>query len=193
MGTETPLEALRLSAREPDAFVGFYDHHAKRLLAYFARRVCDPDIALELTAETFAQAYVARVRFRGNSEGEAAGWLYKIAQRQLGRYLRKAHVERKALECLGVEPPGLDDQQRERVEELAGLVGVRSELRVELSRLTAAHREALQLRVVEELPYPEVAGRLGVSEQTARMRVSRGLRALAAALDRNSRVEEKPA
>lgn len=37
----------------------------------------------------------------------------------------------------------------------------------ELRALSAEHREALTLRVVAELPYPDVAARLGVSEQTA--------------------------
>ena len=38
------------------------------------------------------------------------------------------------------------------------------------------------MRVVDDLPYEEVARRLGVSEPTARARVSRGLRALQGAL-----------
>ena len=41
----------------------------------------------------------------------------------------------------------------------------------------------MRLRVVEELDYPVVAARLGVTEATARARVSRGLRLLAVALD----------
>jgi RNA polymerase sigma-70 factor (ECF subfamily) len=41
----------------------------------------------------------------------------------------------------------------------------------------------VRLRVVDELPYPDVAARLGISEQAARARVSRALRALAGALD----------
>jgi RNA polymerase sigma-70 factor (ECF subfamily) len=55
-------------------------------------------------------------------------------------------------------------------------------LKLELGRLSDEQREALQLRVVEETPYEEVARRLGVSEQAARARVSRGLRTLQRAL-----------
>ena len=54
-----------------------------------------------------------------------------------------------------------------------------------LAELGPEQREAVRLRVVDELGYPAVAARLGVSEQTARARVSRGLRALAAAVDRH--------
>ena len=183
MMVETAVDALRRSAREPEAFASFYDQHAGRLLAYMARRVYDADIALDLTAETFAQAYVARRRFRGVTDGQAAGWLYSIARRQLSRFFRKAKVERKALERLGLDSPVLDDDQRTRIEELAELVDHRDALRRELERLSTAHRDALELRVVEELPYAEVARRLGISEQAARTRVSRGLRSLACALD----------
>ena len=54
-----------------------------------------------------------------------------------------------------------------------------------LAELGPEQREAVRLRVVDELGYPAVAARLGVSEQTARARVSRGLRALAAAVNRH--------
>ena len=56
-------------------------------------------------------------------------------------------------------------------------------LAVELAKLTSDQRDALELRVVQELPYHEVARRLGTTEATARARVSRGLRALGAALE----------
>ena len=139
------------------------------------------------------QAYLGRRRFRGASDGEAAAWLYAIARRQLSRYFRTARVERRALERLGLEPPALEDGERARIEELAALDDMRVALRAALGRLPQARRDALELRVIEELPHTEVAGRLGVSEQTARARVSRGLRALAAGLESDSQVEETPA
>jgi DNA-directed RNA polymerase specialized sigma24 family protein len=69
---------------------------------------------------------------------------------------------------------------------------LRLALAEELSRLGGGQREALRLRVVEDLPYPEVASSLGVTEATARARVSRGLRALAAALELRSVTEGDP-
>jgi RNA polymerase sigma factor (sigma-70 family) len=183
MSAETGVQALRRSVREPEAFARFYDDHAEPLLAYLAKRVYDADVALDLTAETFAQAYVARGRFRGSTDGEAAAWLYKIAKRQLARYFRSGNVERKALRRLGIEPPQLDEEQQARIEELAEVAALRGALRAELGRLSPAHRDALELRIVEELSYPEVARRLSISEQAARARVSRGLKALASALD----------
>jgi RNA polymerase sigma factor (sigma-70 family) len=69
------------------------------------------------------------------------------------------------------------------IERAAGLAAMRSALGAELEKLSGEQRDALQLRVVDELPYGEVARRLGITEPTARARVSRGLRALAVALE----------
>ncbi len=183
MSEESGAQALRRSAREPEAFVRFYDMHASALLAYLARRVFDADVALDLMSETFAQAYAGRGRFRGSTEEAATAWLYTIAKRQVTRYLKKGAAEQRALARLGIEPPELDEEQRERIEELADLEGLRMAVRVELERLSVRTRDALELKVIRQLSYPEVAGRLGISEEAARTRVSRGLRALASAMD----------
>ena len=59
-------------------------------------------------------------------------------------------------------------------------------LQAALGTLSDDQRSALQLRVVDELSYREVAEQLGATEQTVRARVSRGLRALADALEPDS-------
>jgi RNA polymerase sigma factor (sigma-70 family) len=184
MNHEKPVEALRRSAREPEAFVLFYDEHSENLLAYLARRVYEPEVAVDLTAEVFARAFAARTHFRGSTDGQAAAWLYRIARRELARYFRKGTFERRAMTRLGMQTPRLDEEQLARIEQLAQLEDLRSALRAGLERLSRAHQEALGLRIVEQLSYREVASRLDISEQAARARVSRGLKALAKALDR---------
>jgi RNA polymerase sigma-70 factor (ECF subfamily) len=84
---------------------------------------------------------------------------------------------------MGIRVPVVHHDDLALIEERAGLADLRAALGRELERLSDGQRQALQLRVVEERPYDEVARRLGVSEQTARARVSRGLRALTAALE----------
>jgi RNA polymerase sigma factor (sigma-70 family) len=173
-----------------EGFTWLYDTHADRLLLWFARRVLQPDVALDLSAETFARAYRARHRYRGASDAEAAGWLYTIARRQLADYFRKGEAERRSLDALGIRMPEMSAQEFERVEELADLASLRAEVAAGLRELSQDHRAALELRIVNELPYPEVAERLGVTEATARARVSRGLRALAGALGMHPNPEE---
>lgn len=166
-------------------FSRLYAAHADRLVAYFARRTYDAQLSLDLTAETFAQAFSGRKRFRGTTEEEAIGWLFTIAERQLMRYWRRGRAEQRAVKRLGVQVPQLSEDESARVIELAGLNDLRALLADELARLPEPTRIAIQLRVVEERDYSEVARILGTTEIAARARVSRGLIALAAALGPN--------
>jgi RNA polymerase sigma factor (sigma-70 family) len=169
--------------QDADAFAALYDREAQTVLVFIARRTLDPELALDLTAETFAQAFRGRRGFRGSTEMEERAWLFTIARRQISRYHRRGTVERRALQELGAQVPEAHEDDLRAIEEAAGLDGLRAALGDELARLNGDQRAALQLRVVEERSYPEVADALGVSEQTARARVSRGLRALARALE----------
>jgi RNA polymerase sigma-70 factor (ECF subfamily) len=168
-----PLDALDISE--------LYRSHARDLLVFFTRRVYDPEVALDLVAETFAAAFAVREQFRGPERDQAIAWIYGIAHHQLGRYFRRGAVERRALAKLGVEVPAVTEPEYERIIELTGLAQLRGRLAAALGELPRDQRRAVELRVVGERSYADVAEELGVSEQVARARVSRGLRALAAA------------
>jgi RNA polymerase sigma factor (sigma-70 family) len=179
-----------VNPRDPAVFGEIYRTHARPILIFLTRRTYDPEVALDLTAETFAIAFAHRRRFRGSTDDELTAWLFGIARHVLGRFLRKGRAEHRALRRLGVEPPTLEPDEIARIVDLAGLGELRGAVARELGSLPGTHRQALALRVVDELPYPEVADRLGVSEATARARVSRGLRALGAALDLRPSTQE---
>jgi RNA polymerase sigma factor (sigma-70 family) len=173
-----------------DAFAALYREHSEALLVFFARRVYEPELAFDLTAETFAQALLDRRKFRGESQADAVAWIYGIAKHQLSRYFRKGAAEGRALAKLGVERPAFTDAELEHLERVAGLAELRSSMAEALAKLSQQQRQALQLRVVDELDYPEVARRLGITEQNARARVSRGLRALGRHFEGNPLPEE---
>lgn len=188
MATEIKLaDALVRSKGDPDAFAEVYRECVDQLVIFMVRRVFDVETALDLAAESVAQAFLARRSFRGSTDEEAAGWLYGIARRQLALYFRRSAVEQQALQKLGIEPPRLDDEEQARLIELSGLAELRSEVRSELRRLSLAQRRAVELRVVDELPYPEVADRLGISQQAARARVARALKAIGIRLEHSRR------
>lgn len=163
---------------DADAISRLYAEHARELLRFCARRTLDPESAVDLVAECFAVAFEQRRRYRGSSEAEALGWLYGIARNLVAGHHRSGAVQRRAVARLGVERRELRSEEIERIEELAGLATLRSDVAAGLETLPAAQREALQLRVVDELEYSEIAARLNASEQVVRARVSRGLRAL---------------
>lgn len=168
---------------DADEFAALYEREAETVLLFVTRRTLDAEVALDITAETFAQAFRGRRGFRGTTPPEQRAWLFTIARRQIGRYLRRGHVEQRALRELGATVPTVHEDDLRAIEDAAQLAELRAALGAELDRLSDNQREALRLRVVEERPYDEVAHVLGISEQTARARVSRGLRTLARALE----------
>lgn len=160
-----------------------YAREIERVLVFLARRTLDVTIAADLAAETFAIAFRGWPRLQGRTDEEVRAWLFTVARRQVSRYLRSARAEQRAVRRLGIQVPVVDEDEIELIEERAGLVALRGEVSAWLMDLNPQHRDALRLRVVEERPYPEVARVLGISEQAARARVSRGLRSLRSVLE----------
>jgi RNA polymerase sigma-70 factor (ECF subfamily) len=171
-------ELLLASRREPEAFTELYRRHAEDLLRYFARRTLDPETAAELTSETFAEAFASRASYR--DEGvDGVAWLYGIARHRLGRFFRSGRVDAAARRKLGMPERDLPSADYERIEDLIDFAPIRDALVEALETLSHDQREAMRLRVIDELSYAEVAERLRCTEQSARQRVSRGLRKVA--------------
>jgi RNA polymerase sigma-70 factor (ECF subfamily) len=174
----TDSELLIASRTEPEAFTELYRRHAEDLLRYFARRTLDPETAAELTAETFAEAFASRANYRDQGVNGVA-WLYGIARHRLGRFFRNGRVEAAARRKLGMPERDLAPQDYERIEDLIDFAPIREALVEALETLNDEQRDALRLRVIDGLGYTEVAERLKCTEQSARQRVSRGLRKIA--------------
>jgi RNA polymerase sigma factor (sigma-70 family) len=171
-------ELLLASRAEPVAFVELYRRHAEELLRYFARRTLDPEAAAELTAETFAEAFASRRNYRDTGV-DGVAWLYGIARHQLGRFFRTGRIDAAARRRIGLPRDELPAEDYERIEELVDLQPIREAMVEALGTLAEEQRDALRLRVIDGLAYPDVARRLGVAEAAARQRVSRGLRRIA--------------
>jgi RNA polymerase sigma-70 factor (ECF subfamily) len=183
---------LRDAARTPSSFSRVYEAKSRELLVFLLRRTFDVEVARDLTAETFAQAFEYRRRYRGRTDAEAEAWLYGIARHQLGRYIRKGVVQRKAIERLAIELAPLSDDDHQRIVDLAGLAAVRRTVADAFSNLPEGQRDALRLRVIDEREYRDVATALGVSEENARARVSRALRRIADLTDKQISMEVSP-
>jgi RNA polymerase sigma-70 factor, ECF subfamily len=168
---------------DAEGLADLYSREGEKVLIFLTRRTWDAEIALELTAETFAIAIGGWRRLGRLTVEQQRAWLFTVARRQLSHYLRRARVERRAIERLGMQVPTVSEDDTAQIERRAGLEEMRSMLAEELSRLSGDQREAVRLRVVEECSYEVLSERLGVSEQVARARVSRGLRRLADALE----------
>jgi RNA polymerase sigma-70 factor (ECF subfamily) len=180
----TDGQLLRAAEHDPAAFGLLYDRHAEDLHRWFLNRGVGEAAGADLLAELFAQAWLSRDRFQDGDDGNARPWLFGIARNLLAGYLRRDRVETGARQRLGVrlgvgggtDPAGADlsDDVARRLD--AAAVG--PELGAALADLPPGQRAAVGLRVVDGLPYGEVAAALDCTDTTARKRVSLGLRAL---------------
>lgn len=166
-------DLLAAARTDAGAFRALYDRYAERVYGYHLRRCGHPDAAHDLTAETFAQAWIGQARFEDRAGGSAGPWLFGIARNVLLSSVRKGRLERRACERLAVMQE-LDRQPAAVAPEEAWLDGL-DEM---LAGLPVGQREAVRMRVVEDLPYTRVAAALGTTPLGARTRVSRGLAAL---------------
>jgi RNA polymerase sigma factor (sigma-70 family) len=162
-------------ARNPDAFRVVYDRYAKSVFGFFERRTDDRETSLDLTAETFARAWLGRAKFRDLAGGSAGPWLFGIARRVLASSVESRRIESAARERLGL----VAEQHVTATPEPGWLDGIESAI----DALPTGQRHAVALRVLADLSYEDTAAGLGCSPGAARIRVSRGLTALRNALE----------
>ena len=171
----TDAELIHAAESDPVAFGELYRRHVAMVRGWFRRRL--EWAASDLTAEAFAQAWLSRRSFRDEVDGSALPWLFGIVRNVACESARRNEVETRARRRLGLPTDLASDDGYAAVEER---LSPRAALAEALETLPEHEREALELRVVSELPYSEVAARLGVRPAAARLRVSRALRRLSA-------------
>ena len=179
--TKTDAQLIADAKADPEAFGELYRRHAQTIHAWFRQRAPRGD-ASELTAETFAQAAHSLGRFRAPAHGSAAPWLFGIARNLLKRYYERERVASRGRERMGMPVRSYEDESDDRIDERMRADRLAERLHGAMVELPRAQRDALELRVLEELPYETIAARLRCSEVAARLRVMRALGALTRAV-----------
>lgn len=178
----TDDELVAQARVDPAAFDELYVRHATAIHRWLRGQVQSEQDALDLTAEVFAQAWSARRRYRPHESGSAGPWLLGIARNLVSQSRRRGRLASRAVQRLGVRTElvhsSTDDEAVERI--TIGQLG--PTLAGSLEALPHAQRDAVSMRVLEELPYDEIARNMGATVEATRMRVARGLRALGASI-----------
>lgn len=172
----TDAELIKAALRDPVAFGELYRRHARSIHRWFAAHARSQD-ASELTAETFAQAALSLRRFRDEADGSAAPWLFGIARNLLRRYREKNRIETRARQRLSM-PIQSYSEPFDEVDDRLDASSATENVMIAFRQLSVAEQEALTLRLIDQLPYDEVAVRLGCSNTAARLRVMRALQRL---------------
>jgi RNA polymerase sigma factor (sigma-70 family) len=151
-------ERLLASTRgEPAGFGAFYRRHEGQVLGYFLARAGDPEVAADLTAETFAAALASAHRFRPRKPS-AAAWLFGIARSKLAMSCRRGRVEDPARRRLGMAPLVLTDEAVERIAAHDRTVWAL------VDELPGDQQDGVRARVIDERDYAEIAKDLRCSE-----------------------------
>lgn len=156
----TLVELVRAAQHgDRDAFTRLYDRFHRVVHAIVLARVSARD-AGDLVQDVFADAWV---KLRGVRDPAAfPGWLLAMARNRAIDHARKARTITE-LDDLAVEPPP-------HVEAAAALRALRE--------LPDTYRETMIMRLVEGLSGPEIAERTGMTPESVRVHLHRGIKLL---------------
>ncbi|MFF9914915.1 RNA polymerase sigma factor [Streptomyces sp. NPDC013457] len=170
-----PAEA----ARDPLMFEEFYRRHLDGVTRFVARRVNDPNIVADLTAEIFLTVIDSAHTYRPGRGSEAA-WVYGIARNLVSAEYRRTarHAELRA-RIAGRRL--LDEDDITRLEERLDAEHASRQAMAALADLSEGERAVVELVAFDQLTVSEAAAALGVSRVTARVRLHRARKTLRAA------------
>lgn len=158
-----------------DEFHRLYERHYPAVYRLALFLTGSPDRADDLAAETFVRAWTARDRIR---YATVRAYLLTITRNVYRDELRAARPLVEIDDTLTDRGPAAD----RRFEQGAALRDVRRGL----TQVAPGDRRALLLRVVREMPYAEIARRLGISLDAVKSRIARARESLRAAASKRT-------
>lgn len=171
--------------RDSQAFGELYERHYPAILNYLYRRTLDPELAEELTANTFFKALRGLGEFQSRPTIRFRTWLYRIATNEAGMRWRRLSVrgtprmltedsELAGIRRMWPECESTDDAIAKREEF--------SLVHAALGELPSLYRTVLMLRFFEGMSHDEVGEVLEKPVGTVKSLVHRGLGKFAEAM-----------
>ncbi len=166
----------RAQAGDNDAFEELLRLHEKRVYNLCLRMSANADDALDLSQEAFLKAWRALGQYQ--FEASFSTWLFRLTSNVCLDFLRR----KKRRQELSLTESYEDSDAGEELslpdpqplpEEQAITGETRRELAQAMARLAPDHREILQLRVVEDLSYEQIAEILDIRVGTVKSRLAR--------------------
>jgi len=158
-------------ANDPDAFERFYRENLEAVRRFVARRVADPHLAADLTAEIFLAAIDSARSYR-RERGVPQAWLIGVARHVVAGEFRRQSRERSLAGRISGRRL-LDPDSLGRIEERIDAERQARELYAALAALPPRDRALMELVAVDGLSVAAAAAVLGVKPGTARVRLHR--------------------
>ena len=179
---------MQKTRSDPEALGRLYERCAPRLLAFIRLRM-GRALRAKMESRDILQATLMKSfqhldDFKGADTQSLAAWLARIAEREIAdrvdfhqRQRRDAAREEALDEGAAVPAPVRSALTQAILDEKA------RHLEAAMETLSESHREIILLRKFEELPFAEIAKRLGKSEDACRMLLARAMVALTLAMN----------
>lgn len=163
-------------AAHADEFESFYREHLPLIRTYLARRLDDPWVVADLTADVFLRAIRAAATYRSEL-GPPRAWLIGIARNVAADHRRSRFAEDTAVRRLNARRL-LDEDSAERIVERITAEADARALLASIADLPDSLRSVVELVAVDGLSLAEAAQVLGIKPGAARVRYHRARRAL---------------
>ncbi len=150
--------------------------HQKKVYNLCLRMSANPDDALDLSQEAFLRAWRSLGQYQ--FEANFSTWLFRLTSNICIDFLRrkKRRQETSLTESYDDSDEGAElsvPDAQPGPEQQAMTNETKIELARAMEQLSPEHREILQLRVVEDLQYEQIADILGVRVGTVKSRLAR--------------------
>ena len=173
-----PEEQLIRRAQQGDngAFEELLLLHQKKVYNLCLRMSANPDDALDLSQEAFIRAWRSLGQYQ--FEASFSTWLFRLTSNICIDFLRrkKRRQETSLTESYDDSDEGAElsvPDAQPGPEQQAMTNETKLELARAMEQLSPEHREILQLRVIEDLQYEQIADILGVRVGTVKSRLAR--------------------
>ncbi|MFG3701998.1 RNA polymerase sigma factor [Micromonospora sp. NPDC047620] len=167
---------------DPVAFEVFYRRHVEAVGRFVARRVDDPHLAADLTADVFLAVIESAAGYRPD-RGSQIGWLFGVARNVIADERRRAARRLRVTGRLAGRRD-LDADDIARIEERIDAESAARRTHRALDGLPEDTRALVELVAVDGLTVAEAATALGMSPVAARVRLHRARRIVRAVLAR---------
>lgn len=177
MSKKTDLELVQdVRGGNTESFGELVDRHERFLKKVILRMTRDPELTEDIVQESLIKAFRRLGLFEGRSSFRS--WMYQITVNTARNRFRKMNRE-----VLPDQP--VDSAVNAGVEEHVMALDVRALLIKEIERLPERQKEALQLRIYEDLSFKEIADLMNCPYDTAKANYRHALMKLKSRLEYN--------
>lgn len=173
---------------DADAFEQLLLEHQKNVYNLCYRMAGDPDDAMDLSQETFLRAWRCLDQYQFASAFST--WLYRLCSNICIDFLRRRRRQQTVPltfeDADGEEQTYAVPDVQPLPEEQVELKLTRETLAAAMAQLLPEHRAVLQLRVVNEMSYEQIADVLDIQIGTVKSRLSRARNQLKKILERGN-------